>query len=74
MDDEHGFARVASSAALGVVVMAQQKNDWKYEIRLCGEAKCTSNIQFCGLSVKTIRDMMAAGYQYLVDGKVVMKV
>ena len=46
----------------------------KYEIRLGGETKCTSSLPYCGYPVKTLRQMMADGYQYVVGGKTVRKV
>lgn len=35
---------------------------------------CRSSLPYCGYPLKTMRDMMAAGYQYVVDGKSVRKV
>lgn len=49
-------------------------NSQKYEIRRNGETVCVSSQPQCGYPAKTVRDMMAAGYQYVVDGKAVRKV
>lgn len=35
---------------------------------------CHSSIPYCGYPVKLLRSMIADGYQYVVDGKVVRKV
>lgn len=49
-------------------------NNPKYEIRRNGETVCVSSMPYYGYPAKTVRDMMAAGYQYAVDGKAVRKV
>lgn len=46
----------------------------KYEIRRGVETKCTSCLPYCGYPVKTLRQMMADGYQYVVGGNAVRKV
>lgn len=53
---------------LGVAVMGQ------YEIRLNGEPVCVSSVPKCGYSAKTLREMLAAGYRYYVNGKMERKV
>ena len=55
-------------------VQPMTKNQTRYEIRLGGETKCASSLPCCGYPVKTLRQMMADGYQYVVDGKTVRKV
>lgn len=54
--------------------MSKADNNQKYEIRRGGETKCASSLPYCGYPVKTLRQMMADGYQYVVDGKTVRKV
>lgn len=54
--------------------MSKADNTQKYEIRRNGETVCVSSPPYCGYSAKTVRDMMAAGYQYAVGGKAVRKV
>ena len=51
-----------------------ERNCVKYEIRRGGETKCASSLPYCGYPVKTLRQMMADGYQYVVGGKTVRKV
>lgn len=46
----------------------------KYEIRLSGETVCVSSVPKCGYSAKTLREMLAAGYRYYVNGKMERKV
>ena len=46
----------------------------QYEIRRNGEKVCVSSLPCCGYPVRMLRDMLAAGYQYFVDGKVIRKV
>lgn len=50
------------------------KNQAIHEIRRNGETKCASSLPYCGYPVKTLRQMMVDGYQYVVDGKTVRKV
>lgn len=40
-----------------------------YEIRRGGETVCHSNIPMLGYSAKLLRQMVADGYRYYVDGK-----
>lgn len=40
-----------------------------YEIRRGGETVCRSNIPMLGYSAKLLRQMVADGYRYYVDGK-----
>ena len=51
-----------------------ERNSVKYRIRRDGETKCASSLPYCGYPVKTLLQMMADGYQYVVDGKTVRKV
>lgn len=46
----------------------------KYEIRLNGETVCVSSVPKCGYSGKLLREMVAAGYRYYVNGKMERKV
>lgn len=54
--------------------MSKSDNNPKYEIRRNGETVCVSSLPYCGYPVKTLRQMMADGYQYDVDGKAIRKV
>lgn len=54
---------------LGVAVMPKQ-----YEIRRDGEVVCASSLPMCGYTPKRLREMLAAGYRYYVNGKLERKV
>lgn len=41
----------------------------RYEIRRGGLTVCQSSLERCGYSKKLLREMIAAGYGYYVDGK-----
>lgn len=40
-----------------------------YEIRRDGSTVCRSSIPRCGYPAKLLREMIAAGFRYYVDGK-----
>lgn len=46
----------------------------RYEIRLNGETVCASSLPMCGYPMKRLREIMANGYRYYVDGKMVRKI
>ena len=46
----------------------------KYEIRRDGVTVCSSNIPRCGYGIKLLREMVAIGYRYYVDGKMQKKI
>lgn len=41
----------------------------RYEIRRGGVTVCRSGLERCGYSEKQLREMIAVGYGYYVDGK-----
>lgn len=45
----------------------------KYEIRRDGSTVCASSLPMCGYPAKLLREMIAAGYRYYVDGKLQRK-
>lgn len=40
-----------------------------YEVRRNGETVCVSSVPQCGESLKKLRQIVADGHQYYVDGK-----
>lgn len=65
-----GFARVAENMVMGVVLMPNEC----FEIRRDGDTVCVSSVPRCGYSAKLLREMMADGYRYYVNGKLQRKV
>lgn len=45
-----------------------------YEIRRGGETICTSHVPRLGYTPKRLREMVADGYKYYVDGKLQRKI
>ncbi len=45
-----------------------------YEIRKDGVNVCTSAIPLCGYTQKMLRQIVAAGYRYCVNGKIQRKI
>lgn len=46
----------------------------QYEIRRDGETVCRSPIPMCGYGAKMLKEIIAAGYRYYIDGKLQRKV
>ena len=42
----------------------------EYEIRREGETVCRSSLPRCGYSAGGLKDMLASGYRYYIDGKI----
>ena len=47
----------------------EKKMSERYEIRRGGVTVCRSGLERCGYSEKLLRQIIAAGYGYYVDGK-----
>lgn len=54
---------------LGVAMMEKAR----FEIRRNGETVCASSLPMCGYTPKRLRGMLADGYRYYCDGKLIRK-
>lgn len=53
--------------------MDNTKEKTVYEIRMDGRTICTSSIPMCGYRREVLRQIVAAGFLYCVNGKVQRK-
>lgn len=69
-DEGYADSGMGKSMDMGVAVMPKER----FEIRRDGETVCTSPLPMCGYTPKRLREILAAGYRYYIDGKLQRKV